>query len=247
VFAIEIAGEKDPADLILEDPAKWTDAISHARHVVEFFLSVLEKKSSDKRAFRLSVEKNVLPMIAHIKSRIDRDHFIGITASILDISREAVAEEVANAERNVEISFSPEKNEPLPIKRASTSRRETLERKLHGIIFWQEASPEPLFSPSDLRSKYEEIAREKRIIIQDEEKNALIFEAEAFFGGSSALEKHITELLRDVEKEFIKEELLEAEGELRRAEMLHDSAKADEIRLRFNSILKKFNALQSGL
>jgi DNA primase len=244
VQAIELGGEKDPADLILESPEKWHSAKRSAKHIVEFFLSVLQKRSPDKRAFRLAVEKNVLPILASIDSKIDQAHFIDVVAEFLDLSRDAVSEEVRKAMIHGESEYvSPDKTEDAPIvKRTPASRREAVERKIKGVILWQQAASEPILPHETILSRYKEIAG-AIAEIEETERNALIFEAEAFYSGSSSLENAIEELFHNFEKEVIKDALTEAMTELRRAELLHDSEKAGEILGRCKFLSEKLNKL----
>jgi len=244
VHAIELSGEKDPADLILESPEKWMEAIRSAKHIVEFFLSVLQKKSSDKRAFRLSVEKNVLPLAASIESKIDQAHFIDVISAFLDISREAVAEEMRkNIFRRDDLASSREETEEVSSpKRASSSRKEAIEKKIQGIILWQSSSRSDL--AEEMLQRYKTIAGMIREI-QEEEKNALIFEAEAFYSGTASLEKEVEDLFLNFEKEVIKDSLTEAMNELRRAELLHDSGKATEILGTCKMLSEKLNKLNA--
>ncbi|MCX6735501.1 MAG: DNA primase [Candidatus Parcubacteria bacterium] len=247
VHAIELSGEKDPADLILESPEKWKEAITSARHIVEFFLSVLQKKSADKRAFRLSVEKNVLPIVANIESKIDQAHFVDVIAAVLDVSRDAVYEELRKVMLKQNEEASPyEKEEIAPIqKRMPASRREAIEKKIRGVILWQQASPEPSFSPEELQERYKTIAGLVREI-EEQEKNALIFEAEAFYSGTASIRNEIEDLFLNFEKEVIKDSLTEAMNELRRAELLHDSGKAAELLGTCKVLSEKLNKLNAS-
>jgi len=235
VHAIELSGEKDPADLILESPEKWLAAVAGAKHIVEFFLSVLQKRSKDKREFRMNVEKNVLPILANIESRIDQSHFIDIVSAFLDVPRDAVTEEMRKVPVGVSDMPTVHYIEPAHA-RGPVSRKETLERKVQGIIWWK---PEL----SELAGKYEEIAGGKRTIFTEDQKNALVFEAEAFYGGTETLDGHIADLLREFEKEILKDELTGAMSELRRAEMLHDSEKSVEMLARCQTLSGKLNKL----
>jgi DNA primase len=244
VRAIELGDEKDPADLILESPEKWLSAIQSSKHIVEFFLSVLQKKSPDKRAFRLAVEKDVLPILASIDSKIDQEHFIDIVATFLDLSRDSVFEEVRKVMiRGDNEPIHLEKSQDVPIvRRTSSSRKEAVERKIKGVILWQQSASAPILPHEEILARYKEIAG---LIseIEEAEKNSLIYEAEAFYSGSSSLEKAVEELFLNFEKEVIKDDLTEAMSELRRAELLHDSEKAGEILNRCKILSEKLNKL----
>ncbi len=248
VRAIELSGEKDPADLILESPEKWNEAIRQSKHIIEFFLAVLQKKSTDKRTFRLAVEKDVLPIVAAIESRIDQAHFIDVVATFLDISRDAVYEEVkktALGDTNSPI-IHEKFDAVLPLKKTPATRREAVERKIKGVILWQQHASAPLLNADEILARYKEIAG---LIIDAEEaeKNALIYEAEAFYDGSLSLQKSVEDLLMSFEKEILKEKLVETMADLRKAELLHDSAKALQILNECNVISEKLNRMNTSL
>ncbi len=248
VRAIELSGEKDPADLILESPEKWNEAIRQSKHIIEFFLAVLQKKSTDKRTFRLAVEKDVLPIVAAIESRIDQAHFIDVVATFLDISRDAVYEEVkktALGDTNSPI-IHEKFDAVLPLKKTPATRREAVERKIKGVILWQQHASAPLLNADEILARYKEIAG---LIIDAEEaeKNALIYEAEAFYDGSLSLQKSVDDLLMSFEKEILKEKLVETMADLRKAELLHDSAKALQILNECNVISEKLNRMNTSL
>jgi DNA primase len=246
VHAIELSGEKDPADLILESQEKWAEAIQSSKHIVEFFLSVLQKKSSDKRAFRLAVEKDVLPIVASIDSKIDQAHFIEVIAEFLDLSRDAVSEEMKKAAVRGD-------NEPLPresaeevpaVKRTPSSRKEAVERKIKGVILWQESASEPILPHEEILARYKTIAGLVRET-EESEKNALIYEAEAFYSGTASLEKEVEDLFLNFEKEIIRDSQEEIMKEWKRAELLHDNKKVEELSVAFNELSGKLNKLNS--
>jgi len=249
VLAIDLSGEKDPADLILENPEKWITAVSKAKHIVEFFLSTLEKRSPDKRIFRLNVEKNVLPIIASIESKIDQSHFIGVVATFLDIPRDAVAEEVQKAGRGMTFERLPggsENSVPIPEKKSTPTRKEMIERKIYGVYHWQKSMENPAVSPDELSAKLEEFVGEIRMF-NDSEKNALIFEAEAFYGGSASIRDAIQELLQNLEREAIIEALTETKKELQKAELLHDGDKIAVLLEKMKVLMGRYNKNQKTL
>jgi DNA primase len=243
VRAIDLSGEKDPADLILESPEKWHKVLESPKHIVDFFISVLQKKYPEKRAFRLAVEKDVFPIVASMDNKIDQSHFMYEIEMALGLNSGAIAEELKKAVFRVDASDSHKKTEDIPIvKRTPSTRKEAVERKIKGVILWQQSATEPILPHEEILTRYKEIAG---LIaeIEEAEKNALIYEAEAFYGGSASLEKAVEELFMNFEKEVIKENLTEAMSELRRAELLHDSEKAGEILNRCKILSEKLNKL----
>ncbi len=86
---------KDPADVARENPELLRAAVRTSQTAIEFFLSALRHTARDERAYKHAVETQVLPLIAVLQSRIDQEHFITIVAKKLNVSEEAVREEVA--------------------------------------------------------------------------------------------------------------------------------------------------------
>ena len=110
----------------------------------------------------------------------------------------------------------------------------------------QEHASAPLLNADEILARYKEIAG---LIIDAEEaeKNALIYEAEAFYDGSLSLQKSVDDLLMSFEKEILKEKLVETMADLRKAELLHDSAKALQILNECNVISEKLNRMNTSL
>lgn len=90
VKAVRMPLGKDPADLASETPQDFTRRVAEAEPVIEFFLSVLSASEKDAHRLVVAVERVVLPLIAIMKSPMEREHFIGVVARSLGSSAEAV-------------------------------------------------------------------------------------------------------------------------------------------------------------
>ncbi len=75
VKAVRLPSGKDPADLITEDAKEFTKRVKEAVPVVEFFLTVLAERERNAHRMVTTAEKIVLPLIAAIKSPMEREHF----------------------------------------------------------------------------------------------------------------------------------------------------------------------------
>lgn len=111
VKVVKIEGGKDPADIIKEDPKKFKKMVGEAVHVIESLLEIVKKDTRDERGYKLVVREEVIPIIAHMPNRIDREHFEGVIAKALDTTKDGVHFEV---ERLVEEG----KGEPADVHRA---------------------------------------------------------------------------------------------------------------------------------
>ncbi len=242
----------DPADFILESPEKWTEAVARNRHVVEFFLDAAEaqgKEKLSKRELKLEAEKNVIPLIARIESLIDREHFIDITAARIGVPADAVREEVKKAAlRQEEGEFVYREMEtvvaPQTQKEGPRSRRERLERTINGVIFWQQSVAQPSVPPDELLERYAKMASE-RASLSEEEKRALMFEAESFCGDADSFASQVEDLFADFEKEIVKELSEEVAMDMKRAEALRDREQEVLLQRKFNELMMRLNKLNN--
>jgi len=88
----------DPADIIRNNKDDFKKLIGKATHVIEFLLSVLQTEAKDERNFKLRARDEILPFLLKIESQIDRDHFVGIVATTLNITKEAILLDLSRLE-----------------------------------------------------------------------------------------------------------------------------------------------------
>jgi len=93
---------KDPADVVRQDPAELKHAIGNATHVIEFLLKVLKGDTKDDRTFKLVVREELLPVLATIENRIDREHFEQVVADAMGTTKDAVHYEITRIEERKE-------------------------------------------------------------------------------------------------------------------------------------------------
>ena len=94
VKVVHIAGGKDPADIIKEDPHVFRKMVGESQHVVEFLLRVTRDEVKDDRTYKLKVREEILPILAHMPNRIDREHFEGVIAEALKTTKDGIHYEV---------------------------------------------------------------------------------------------------------------------------------------------------------
>ena len=94
VKVARILGGKDPADIIKEDPKSFKKMIGDSVHVIEALLSILKNETKDERAYKLRVREEVIPLLAHMPNRIDREHFEGVIATATGTTKDAIHFEV---------------------------------------------------------------------------------------------------------------------------------------------------------
>lgn len=81
---------KDPADIILKDPAEFKQIVGKSVHVIEFLLHVITREESDERSLKRRARADVLPFLLLLPDRIDQEHFIGVVATGIQSTTDAV-------------------------------------------------------------------------------------------------------------------------------------------------------------
>lgn len=215
VKAVRLPQGKDPADLAKDTPQDFTRRVSEAESIVEFFLSILATMEQDQHRLVVLVEKTVLPLIAAIKSAMEREHFIGIVARTLGSSAEAVRSSVPKHTK-LEEADAPAPSK-LPPKVTVTSHEELIRATI--------------VSYPDTPLAKRVIAEYARIIGTLPEPHELpervIFEAGLLFG-EAPTETAADDLIRAFERTVLTERLDEAVKRLRFAESAKDSQQVSE-------------------
>lgn len=251
----ELPEDKDPADIIREDGRDgWRRVIREAKHVVRFYLDVLERdaEGQDMRAFRLQVSRHVLPYVAAIQNKVDQEHFVHEIAGRLGISEEAIREELSH------IPAVPEQpadvtghTEPVSAAEEDTGqhallRRHMLERRLVGALWWQAQAQTPMYTPEHLRERMAEVVGTEELRELEErltgEAEELVFEAERAYAESSerAFTEDVEELLRALSSEVLKAAYAETMRELRQAEARGDTERSAELLERCQYLARQF-------
>ncbi|MBI5816841.1 MAG: DNA primase, partial [Candidatus Yonathbacteria bacterium] len=164
VRVAEIPSGLDPADMAMKDPEGWKKSVENARHIIDFYLKALSGKGYDMRTFRKKTSELVLPYIAKLRNTIDQAHFVSETARALHLGEEPIWEELKKLKGSEASDVSPaeyeqriEKNVPS----VELGRRQNIERKILGILLWQENTSKPLADREKWERQYEMIIGEK--------------------------------------------------------------------------------------
>lgn len=231
---------KDPADLVAEDPGLLKHAVRDAETVIEFLIAVLKAEARDLRAFKLRVRDEVLPFVARIPDRIDREHFEAVVSEALSTTKDAVHYEVeriihdAVAAPRAPTATTAEKQAAPPVP-TRASRTDELARFVLGILLWHE---------HDAGSASSSIAQEAPALravlktalgddawrtisdLSAEEENKLMFEAERYCADmrEAALLAHVHSCIREIEGRSLKYALGVARAKLVDAEAAGDDA-----------------------
>ncbi|MCC7160123.1 DNA primase [Candidatus Nomurabacteria bacterium] len=250
VKASAVPDGKDPADLIKEKgPDAWREVIRNAKHIIEFlvdkYISINENK--DKLKVKLEIDEKIIPYIALINNPVKRSHFVSLVADKTGISEDDIRAKIKKVEQNM-------KNEKIETGEITEipnvlSKKDYIKRKILGIIFWQKSLKEQSVEVEKVLKQFAEILKSTEGEILQKEKNNekdLIFEAEVFYENGADLKKDVLEMLENLEKESLKEELETKMRELHKAEENKNKEKAVEILKEISEINRKMQDIKNG-
>lgn len=248
VKAVKLPSGSDPADTALKDPEGFKLAIKEAKHIIEYLLEGIKEKGLDKRAFLLEVVKRVLPYVAEIGNKIDQAHFVGKIAGELSVEEKHLWEEIAKLKRNI----SPATSSPIvKEQKPGFLRKETIARKILGMILWQEAEvankKEAKIDTSLARAEYTLLSEQYGLTRLEEMKDIkdLIFESELYYAGHEHLNRELAELMRNLERELLEERFTETMNALSEAEKRNELPRAEEMLKKCQDISKKINEIKN--
>lgn len=130
IKVIQIAGGKDPADLVSKDLNLWTDAVSKAEAIYDYYLqSVTTRFNSKSAEGKKMIAAELMPIWKTISDPIVFNHYLQKLAALLGMPDQALEKEIKKfasaATRYEEVLVSVAKE-----KTVSHSRRELLEEYL---------------------------------------------------------------------------------------------------------------------
>jgi DNA primase len=101
VKVAQFSGGKDASAIVESGGADaLKEVIRHAGYVIDFMLDVLSKKAgSDTRQFGRLIEQELLPLVADIKSPIEREHALKVASARAGVSYESLATAYAAVEK----------------------------------------------------------------------------------------------------------------------------------------------------
>jgi DNA primase len=237
---------KDPADIIQEDSSEWKKILRDSVPAIEYFLARILEREKDGRKVGKLIEGNLLPLVAMVESAIERSHYVGLIAKRTGIKEEMLWEDLRRTkmpevERRGEVRDDTGKIVKYP-------RKTNIERRLLGIIFWQESLPHP---DVDIASLKGEIAKrvgqeyfEKLVTLLEVEKEVLIFEAESYYASAEKLSGDIVELLDNLYDDVLRGRLARLLAELSHAEMVKDQELSSRLSQEIQVLHKEMMVLE---
>ena len=162
--------------------------------------------------------------MAVIESNIEKSHFVAKIGNATGIKEDAIWDDLkkvkvaANEQGLIDLENKTRENNEEP----RLIRKDSILRRIIGILFWQESKEKPLISINKARETLDGIVGSKDFIelskMTGDAKSELIFEAEAYYGSKQELEKELENLFSNIKEEYLKINLATAVKELSEAE-----------------------------
>jgi DNA primase len=221
---VQIPDGKDPADLVKENLDVLRQCLKNAKNIVDFYVDTLLARKLDSKELSVEVRKNVLPYVAELPHKTDRDNAIQSIVRKTYINEEALKDDLSQIRSGIQVE-SPKHDMAPPIL---GKRTEVMERRIVGVVMWQKGKDGP--PDINLEETEQKVARIFGDRIHslyeqfEKEKDILLFETESYYAGKENLAVDIDELLSGLEEEYLKKEFTLAMASLQKAEQLRDSS-----------------------
>ncbi len=242
VSAVFVPLGKDPADVVLENPDLWADAVGKAKHAIEFYLDFYgEKYKKDERVFKKEVEKNILPYLVLLSSGIERSHWVSVVAQKIGVTEEIILTElkkIYNEKINERTpNFSGGRNAACAPKNAAVPNRlNRLREWISGIYLWKK---DEITVPEAIKEEIMKFIGG----LNKEDSNKFSLEAELCYTGSEDLSSEMENLAKDYRREGMKEKQVLLAREISACEKKCDAEKLKKIMEELQKINKEMSQL----
>lgn len=259
----------DPASLVAKNPNLWKQALKNGKHIIDFYTDSLIARKLNPRVLSREIKASVLPFVLSVESKTEQAHFVKTISEKSGLKEDALWDDVkslaksggtgpgkypsasqnsgASGSRGAYAGGSSSAGD-----KATLTRRQGIERKIFGIIFWKESKKDP--SVDAIRERYGEIAPDTGLDTLEAElageKDKLIFEAEQYYeqseqGANGSLpEAELNELFQNLEEEVLKEEFVRKRNEIKQAESEGKHEEAQKFLKQCQEITDRLTALR---
>lgn len=265
---IQTGDAKDPADIILDSPKKWRDAIDNAISVMEYYFNTAFLRiNSNNAQGKKEIAGQLLPAIGQIPDKVEQSHWLRELAKKLDISERVLSESLQKLalqkRQSSHSNYANTKTQNINL----IPRHEMLAERIIGLACMAEDPTEYILQidPVDIIDKdlsliIKEIKKHfikksakkspniKKIIdhLPDDQANKLhliLFKAEEL---SNAMAEHnisseFASCLFEIKKHGLKSKLGDLSRQIEQAEHENNKSKLKKLLLEFQNLSSNFN------
>jgi len=241
---LSLPQEKDPADIISQNPLQWKEIVEKAKSILDYFFDFfLTKFDKEKIEEKKEIVKNLAPFILNIQNEIEKTFWLEKISKELKIKEEDLRKELSKIKF---LKNEIERNEEKDLSRKS--RREILEEKLLCIILQEPSfldriiSEDFIFFSSLSQEILKGLKEKKEDLFSPELKNFydyLSLKSEIERIEPSMLEKEFNFCKKEIERMTARERLEEISKKIQEAEKQRNEEMLKELNKEFNFWAKK--------
>lgn len=218
---------KDPADIVLEDADIWRQTVKNAKPVVEFYFEkVLGEETPRSAEEKKAASATLLPFIRELTDEIEKSHWVRVLAEKLKVDETSVWSELKKMDNIVQ----PQEHQEEWKAKPSPPRRVLLEERFLTLLsLLVSQNREKVLSEWKINftlpehQEIFELLKEKLSVSEvkpelREKFELLRFKGEILATITKDLELEFGICRRELEKEYLKEELIRLGGEIERLE-----------------------------
>jgi DNA primase len=240
---------KDPADIISEDYKKWEEIIKNKTDIISFHLDKICESTKDKEGRRKTIVGKIFPFLIMIGSSIKKSNYIKEIAEKTNISESAITEDYKKYEKNQNLNNNQREEKQVDIK-STNSHRDSLEKKLFGILFWKGENDEQATTIEAFRQSFEEnIGSEifkKMLDKYEPNQHNLSFEAEMWYGDKiNTLINDTKEIILNLEEEILNEQIYSLSIKIREKERNNDKKDIYKELTAYQKIVEKIEDIKN--
>ncbi len=238
---------QDPADIILKDQNQWKDIIKNSVDIVSFHLDRISEETSDLRQRGKKIREIIFPFLTVIKSSIEKSAYISLISKKTGLPENAVMEDFEDYGKVKNLDKSNIIQEKKEIVK---SRRDRLEEKLMGIIFYKSTKSGVVEIKKICESFEENIGKETFDKIKDKHKinsSVLAFEAEIQYGDKKeGIINELKEIILNLEEEILNEKLLYLQSQINQKEHKKDKEEISLLLKNYQKIVERIEKIKNS-
>ncbi len=219
VKIVDIKGGKDPADIIKADPKEWAKTLEQKKDFIDFLVDTLVDAKTTPAVIAKQVKTDIFPYVRAIPDDTPRFHAIKKIADKLAISEDALWKDLqayVKLMKETERDTSPRRTIGS-IEQRRPERFESIEKKILGILY----SKKYLKGDEGKKQELENVVGEDKMkvfgALSPDDMAELTLEAEITYGDTD-VQKEWSELILNLEEEYVKKKVEIMMSELQRAE-----------------------------
>ncbi len=252
--------DKDPAEIIKNDPREWEKILANTKPIMDFYFeNAFNKRPQLTLEDKREIAKELLYPIKSISNVIEQAHWLQVLASRLKVDEKKLME----ALQKIKARENGVMENELPPQTKQVSRIKRLEEHLLGLILKyhqyfevikEELDPNIISTPEikkiflklknlkedklDLKEFYKEFSDDEIYLI-----NYLIFQAEYCGLEEKDVLNEIRCAIKEIKIYDLRQKMIQFNLEIKEAEELKDKARINDLKEKFLKLTQALNKL----